>query len=116
MRGTVKRLVRNRGFGFLLGEDGVERFFHRSSVRPWIEFDNLSEDDQIVFEEDKSPKGPRAKNVDLDNEGHDTATQAVETHRVDKARPVEVAPAPKTKAEVGAQSYRYRPATSVRTR
>jgi len=30
--GTIKRLVMDRGFGFLSGEDGKEYFFHRSSV------------------------------------------------------------------------------------
>lgn len=64
-QGTVARIIRNRGFAFLTGADGTERFFHRSSVRPWVNFDNLAEGDAITFEEDRSPKGPRAKNIDL---------------------------------------------------
>jgi cold shock protein len=31
MRGTIKKLVSDKGFGFITGEKG-ELFFHRSSV------------------------------------------------------------------------------------
>ena len=30
--GTIKKLVRERGFGFIQGQDGVEFFFHRSAL------------------------------------------------------------------------------------
>ena len=30
--GTIKKLVRERGFGFILGQDGAEIFFHRSAI------------------------------------------------------------------------------------
>ena len=30
--GTVKKIVRERGFGFIQGDDGVQLFFHRSAV------------------------------------------------------------------------------------
>ena len=33
MNGTVKRLVSDKGFGFIRDEGGTEHFFHRSSVR-----------------------------------------------------------------------------------
>ncbi len=32
MNGTIKKLVRDRGFGFILGPQGEEYFFHRSGV------------------------------------------------------------------------------------
>ncbi len=31
--GTIKRLVRDRGFGFIRDDGGQEWFFHRSGVR-----------------------------------------------------------------------------------
>lgn len=60
MNGTVKRLVRDRGFGFIRDGAGNEWFFHRSGAQA---FDNLSEGDRVTFDEESSSKGPRASNV-----------------------------------------------------
>ena len=46
MNGTVKRLVTDKGFGFLLGADGVERFFHYSAVKSSGGIDALKEGDR----------------------------------------------------------------------
>ena len=59
--GTIKRLVRDRGFGFIRDESGQEWFFHRSSVEG--SFDQLNEGQRVSFEEEPSAKGPRAGNV-----------------------------------------------------
>jgi CspA family cold shock protein len=60
--GTIKRLVAERGFGFIAGEDGKEYFFHRSEVEG--AFLQLEEGDQVQFVGDlASPKGPRAVQV-----------------------------------------------------
>jgi CspA family cold shock protein len=59
--GTIKRLVRDRGFGFIRDEGGQEWFFHRSSVQG--SFDSLIEGQRVSFEEEPSAKGPRAGNV-----------------------------------------------------
>ena len=59
--GTIKRLVRDRGFGFIRDEAGQEWFFHRSSVEG--SFDSLNEGQRVNFEEEPSAKGPRAGNV-----------------------------------------------------
>ena len=40
--GTIKRLVRDRGFGFIRDEGGQEWFFHRSAVKEGS-FDQLNE-------------------------------------------------------------------------
>jgi len=61
-KGTVKRLVRERGFGFILGEDGVELFFHRSAL-PGTGFDALAEGQAVEFDVERGDKGPRAANV-----------------------------------------------------
>ena len=61
-KGTVKRLVRERGFGFILGEDGVQIFFHRSAVQG-DGFDALAEGQAVEFDVVRGDKGPRAANL-----------------------------------------------------
>lgn len=63
MTGIVKRLVRDRGFGFIQAEDGIEYFFHRSSCARNSPFDTLNEEDHVEFEEGGGAKGPRATDV-----------------------------------------------------
>lgn len=65
MNGTIKRLVRDRGFGFIRGEDGFERFFHKSGCVGGTHFDDLNEGHPVTFEDEKSSKGPRAGDVSL---------------------------------------------------
>ena len=57
--GTVKKLVRERGFGFIQGSDGVEVFFHRSALLG-EGFDALAEGQAVEFDVEKGDKGPRA--------------------------------------------------------
>jgi cold shock CspA family protein len=62
MTGTIARVIIEKGFGFLRGEDNVERFFHRSEVLGTFEM--LREGMAVTFEEDRAGgKGPRAKQV-----------------------------------------------------
>lgn len=60
--GKIKKLIRERGFGFISDIDGREVFFHQSSVTD-ARFDALTEEQEVEFEVEKSPKGPRAINV-----------------------------------------------------
>ena len=60
--GTVKKLVRERGFGFIQGNDGVELFFHRSALQK-EGFDMLAEGQAVEFDVEKGEKGPRAANM-----------------------------------------------------
>ena len=60
--GTIKRLVRERGFGFILGQDGAELFFHRSALQG-EGFDAFTEGQAVEFEVEKGTKGPRAANM-----------------------------------------------------
>ena len=61
-KGTVKRLITGRGFGFIKGEDGREVFFHMSGLQD-AEFDSLEEGQAVEFDVERGPKGPRAINV-----------------------------------------------------
>ncbi|MDD5020367.1 MAG: cold shock domain-containing protein [Candidatus Omnitrophica bacterium] len=63
--GKVKKLVRDRGFGFISDTDGNEVFFHQSSLVD-VTFDGLNEDQKVEFDVEKTPKGPRAINVRKD--------------------------------------------------
>ena len=62
MQGTIKRVVRDRGFGFIKTADGQEVFFHRSGLRG-LNFDALHEGQAVEFEVRQGDKGPRAVNV-----------------------------------------------------
>lgn len=63
--GEVKRMVLDKGFGFIRPDDGGRQdlFFHRTSCVDVGEFDTLKEGDRVEFEEGLSPKGPRAEQV-----------------------------------------------------
>jgi CspA family cold shock protein len=60
--GTIKRLVRDRGFGFIKDDGGQEWFFHRSAVKAGA-FEELNEGERVSFDEEPSAKGPRAGNI-----------------------------------------------------
>ena len=62
MNGTVKRLVTDKGFGFVAASDGQESFFHHTSC-PDGQFQELREGQAVTFETGQGPKGPRAENV-----------------------------------------------------
>ena len=62
MQGTIKKVVRDRGFGFIHGDDGREIFFHRSSLQR-LNFDTLMEGEKVEFDVEPGEKGPRAINV-----------------------------------------------------
>ncbi len=63
-KGKIKKLVRDRGFGFISDVDGRELFFHQSSLVD-VQFDAINEEQEVEFEVEKSPKGPRAINVKI---------------------------------------------------
>jgi CspA family cold shock protein len=62
MQGTIKRIVRDRGFGFIRSTEGQEVFFHRNGLQQ-MDFDSLKEGATVEFEVEQSEKGPRANNV-----------------------------------------------------
>ena len=60
--GKIKKLVRERGFGFISDTDGRELFFHQNSL-VGAKFDTLNEEQSVSYDVEKSDKGPRAINV-----------------------------------------------------
>ncbi len=62
--GTIKKLVSERGFGFITSDDGKDYFFHRSALAASFDFDRLVGGEKVQFEIEKDAKGDRAKNVE----------------------------------------------------
>jgi cold shock protein len=61
--GTIKKVVADRGFGFITSADQKDYFFHRSSLDSSLDFDRLVGGERVEFEIEQSPKGPRAARV-----------------------------------------------------
>lgn len=66
MQGTIKKLMGDRGFGFINAGTGLEYFFHMSAVQG-TRFDDLREGQQVEFTTENDPRGrgERAVNVRL---------------------------------------------------
>ncbi len=64
--GTVRKLVSDRGFGFITAEDGKDYFFHRDGLDATMDFDRLVGGEKVTFDVQNSPKGLRAINVRQD--------------------------------------------------
>jgi CspA family cold shock protein len=53
--GTIKKLVGERGFGFIQQTDGTDLFFHRSAVTG-ASFDDLGEGQSVTYEKAMDPR------------------------------------------------------------
>ena len=62
LEGKIKKLISDRGFGFITAEDGKEVFFHSTALAGG-DFDSLVEGTGVEFDLESGPKGPRAVNV-----------------------------------------------------
>ena len=67
VRARIVRLYPPRGFGFLLDEENVERFFHATACL--TRFDELAAGDVVTFVPGAGPKGPVAYKVLLEGPG-----------------------------------------------
>lgn len=63
MNGTIKTLEKDRGFGFIRGDNGLDYFFHQSELRCRLLLDRLQEGQPVTFEPRPAEKGPRAAEV-----------------------------------------------------
>ena len=66
--GSIVRLVRDRGFGFIRTENGQEVFFHATGMAGFP-FDNLMEGQTVTFdiEQDTRGRGQRAVRVQVES-------------------------------------------------
>jgi CspA family cold shock protein len=60
-QGTIRKLVADRGFGFIKGEQG-DLFFHRSEVQG-VQFEELQEGQKVEYQVGEGKKGPCATSV-----------------------------------------------------
>ncbi|HEV2169895.1 MAG TPA: cold shock domain-containing protein [Candidatus Binatus sp.] len=64
MFGTIKKVVKEKGFGFIIPDDGGDEvFFHRSALSPKLQFDDLRERDEVQFDVRTGEKGRQAFNL-----------------------------------------------------
>jgi CspA family cold shock protein len=61
--GTVKRVISERGFGFIADAEGKEYFFHKDGLSSSIDFDRLVGGETVEFVVESGPKGARAVQV-----------------------------------------------------
>jgi cold shock protein len=61
--GRIKKVVSDRGFGFITADDSKDYFFHRDGLDRSLDFDRLVGGEAVTFEIESSPKGARARNV-----------------------------------------------------
>ena len=61
-QGTVKWFNDSKGFGFITGEDNSDVFVHHTSIMG-NGFKSLAEGDNVSFDTEQGPKGPKAINV-----------------------------------------------------
>ncbi|MDP6560905.1 MAG: cold shock domain-containing protein [Candidatus Binatia bacterium] len=61
MTGTIKKVLRQKGFGFITPDDGSDDvFFRRGSLAPRVQFDDINEGDGVQFQVRRGEKGPVA--------------------------------------------------------
>lgn len=60
-QGTIKKLITDKGFGFINGEQG-ELFFHHSALEG-AAIETLRVGQTVTYEVGRGPKGPRAEKV-----------------------------------------------------
>lgn len=59
MNGTITRILPNKGYAFVRGEDGIARFAHAREFIPRIAFDKAYEGQRVTFT--PSDDGPKDK-------------------------------------------------------
>lgn len=62
--GHVSRISQKEGFGFIMGQDGTERYFHRDNVIS-PNFEHLKKGDEVKFIEELNSERPQAKRVSI---------------------------------------------------
>lgn len=64
MEGRIKIVMREKKFGFIVGDDQCEYFFHASAVPKDLGFESLTVGERVMFEPNEGPKGKRAEGVE----------------------------------------------------
>ena len=62
--GAVKWFNEKKGYGFIQQENGQDLFVHYTAIQT-EGFKTLTEGQRVSFEVEETPKGPKAKNVQI---------------------------------------------------
>lgn len=65
MNGVIKKLISDKGFGFISVEGQEKDLFFHSNSLVGVQFADLKEGDKVTFDVEDSPKGKNAVNVKL---------------------------------------------------
>ena len=106
MNGTVKWFSKEKGYGFVQGEDGKEYFVHHTSVPAGA---MLREDDKVTFDPAQTDRGWKADNLKL-GEGDGAAAPADDAAEEAPADDAEEAPAEEAEAEPAEEEAEEAPA------
>ncbi len=63
MKGVIKKLIADKGFGFIAVEGQEKDLFFHSKGLVGVQFAELQEGDAVTFDTEESPKGMNAVNV-----------------------------------------------------
>ena len=61
--GTIKKVVADRGFGFIAAEDAKEYFFHRGALDSSLDFDRLVGGERVDVRDRAEPQGSARRQV-----------------------------------------------------
>ena len=64
MKGTIEKLIAERGYGFIQTGEKSSFFFHRNAL-VGVAYESLTKGQQVEFEVTSTPKGQQAVNVRL---------------------------------------------------
>ena len=62
MQGKVKKFNKEKGFGFIVNEDGKDVFFHYSQLK-MDGFKDIAENTAVEFEQYETDRGLQAQNI-----------------------------------------------------
>jgi cold shock protein len=60
MNGNVKFFNNSKGFGFIVGDDGKDYFFHYSGIKEGV---NVADNDAVTFDVEEGDRGLKAVNI-----------------------------------------------------
>ncbi len=60
MYGTVKKIVADKGFGFIVSPGQPDTFFHVNDLSDDLAFDETLQERRVRFDVTEGTKGPRA--------------------------------------------------------
>lgn len=65
MFGTIKKVIGDRGFGFIQSDDGKDIFWHCKDLAPGLVFSEALTGERVEFETVEGEKGLKAADVRL---------------------------------------------------